>query len=184
MTKQEFLQQVKLATPTVFILRGLPGSGKSTLEQMIYSMSTEPFNDCSADGFFTEYGKYNFDKSLIAQAHQYCLRRFISCLQGFWPPLSNGKCDSIKYQNVFLDNTNTTIHEFSHYVKIAEAYDYKTVMVTLNCSVETSMKRNVHNVPEKTIKGMFKRLNDLDNSLKLNAFCREHNIEHFVIDGG
>jgi predicted kinase len=84
--------------------------------------------------------------------------------------------------SIFLDNTNTTIKEFSHYVQIAKAYDYKVVLVTLNVSVETSKARNVHQVPEKTIQGMYDRLNNTDNVLKVNAFCREHKIEHFNLD--
>jgi predicted ABC-type ATPase len=182
MTKEEFLQQVKFDKPTVFILRGIPGAGKSTIEQMIYSRTTGPYNDCSADSYFIQAGTYNFDRSMIGLAHQSCLRRFISCVQGYWPPLYNGVWNIIKYSCIFLDNTNTTISEFSHYVKIADAYGYKTVIVTLNISVETSLKRNVHQVPEKTIRGMYQRLNDTDNVLKLNRFCREHNIEHFNID--
>jgi predicted kinase len=172
MTKQEFLQQVKFATPTAFILRGLPGSGKSTLVGDIANRTYRSYQVCSADHYWIQKdGSYKFDLTQVPKNHHQCLRRFINDLS---------QCST---HSVFLDNTNTSLKEFGYCVQIAEAYDYKTVLITLNCSVETSMKRNVHNVPEKTIKGMFKRLNDLDNSLKLNAFCREHNIEHFVIDG-
>lgn len=169
MTKQEFLQQVKFDKPTVYILRGIPGSGKSTIVDQIGILGEREFTICSADLFFMLGGEYKFDHSKIKEAHQFCLRDF---------------CDVVfnKWQTVFLDNTNTTISEFTHYVNIAEAYSYKVVLVTLNINIETSIKRNVHRVPEKTIKGMYERLNNIDNTLKLNRFCRDHNIEHFNID--
>jgi hypothetical protein len=172
MTKNEFLQQVKFDQPTVFILRGLPGSGKSSLAREACGKSYKRNAICSADSFFIKNEEYIFDRPRIGEAHCWCLRNFI---QNAHP--------GNDINSIFLDNTNTSLWEFSHYVKIAEAYYYKTVIITLNCSPETSLARNIHNVPEKTIQNMYKRLNDVDNCLKLNAFCREHKIEQFVIDG-
>jgi tRNA uridine 5-carbamoylmethylation protein Kti12 len=170
MTKDEFLQKVSRCQPTVFILRGIPGAGKSTVTEAIWNKFGKAGAVCSADHYWLDdSGKYCFDLAKVPQNHHYCLREF--CKLAF--------CG---YLNIFLDNTNTTVSEFSHYVKIAEAYGYKTYIVTLNVSVETSLKRNVHQVPEKTIRGMFERLNDPDNNLKLARFCREHKIEHFNID--
>jgi predicted kinase len=170
MTKEEFLQQVKFNQATVFILRGIPGSGKSTLTKGIWGLLGRSGQVCSADHYWIQPdGSYKFDLSKVPQNHHKCLRMFCQAA---------GECE--KY--VFLDNTNTTVSEFSHYVKIAIAYGYKVVIVTLNISVETSIKRNVHQVPEKTVKGMLERLNNPDNNLKLNRFCREHKIEHYSID--
>jgi predicted kinase len=175
MTKPEFLQQVKFDQPTVFIMRGLPGSGKSTIyHRLVKKYFTEnPCHKstihCSADNYWTAIdGSYKFDLTRVPQSHHFCLRVF--CEHGM-------RMSHL----IFLDNTNTSLWEFSHYVKIAEAYDYKTVIITLNISVETALARNIHNVPEKTIRNMYKRLNDVDNNLKLNAFCREHKIEQFSI---
>ena len=171
MTKTEFLQQVKFDQPTVFIMRGLPGSGKSTLIRDVADRMYRSYQVCSADHYWIQKdGSYKFDSNRLYRAHNQCLARFIDELS---------QCST---HSIFLDNTNTTTKEFSHYVKIADAYDYKVVLVTLNISVETALARNIHNVPEKTIQNMYKRLNDVDNCLKLNAFCREHNIEQFVVD--
>lgn len=171
MTKQEFLTQLDFSKPTVYILRGIPGCGKSTIINDVGNKTYRSWGSCSADHFWIQKdGSYKFDGKLVPQNHFSCLRIFIHRLTQ--DPL----------HTVLLDNTNTTIKEFSHYVKIAKAYNYKVVLVTLNVSVETSKARNVHQVPEKTIQGMYDRLNNTDNVLKVNAFCREYKIEHFNLD--
>ena len=169
-TKEQFLTQLDFSKPTVYVLRGIPGCGKSTLAIEIGSITDKSWSVCSADAFFFKNGEYIFDRPRIGEAHSWCLRTFIE------------RMTQESIHSIFLDNTNTTIKEFSHYVQIAKAYDYKVVLVTLNVSVETSKARNVHQVPEKTIQGMYDRLNNTDNVLKVNAFCREHKIEHFNLD--
>ncbi len=54
---------------TLTLLRGLPGSGKSTFANLI----TNEFSICEADKFFTDKeGNYNFDATKLSQAHSWC----------------------------------------------------------------------------------------------------------------
>ena len=54
----------------MFICRGLPGSGKSTLSKKIKEKYTDTVI-CSGDDFFTdENGNYKFDQTLLFDAHQ------------------------------------------------------------------------------------------------------------------
>ena len=51
------------------LVRGLPGSGKSTFANNI----TNEFSVCEADKFFYDKeGNYNFDATKLSQAHKWC----------------------------------------------------------------------------------------------------------------
>jgi len=121
----------------VYIMIGLPGSGKSTY---IKTNLNNPVV-CSADHFFMTDGKYVFDPKKLGEAHQSCLRNFInSCIS--------------RVRTVVVDNTNTTIDQVSPYYSIAKAYGYKVILVKFNVTKEISFERNVHGVSMKAIEGM------------------------------
>ena len=51
----------------LYILRGLPGSGKSTIAESLGGYNLE------ADTYFTDDdGEYNFDPSKLPEAHKWC----------------------------------------------------------------------------------------------------------------
>ena len=61
----------------LIIMRGLPGSGKSKVVREIIAKAINDHQHsaivCSADQFFTNPdGEYNFNPSMIAQAHMDC----------------------------------------------------------------------------------------------------------------
>ena len=51
------------------LVRGLPGSGKSTFANWIWN----EYAICEADKFFYDKeGNYNFDATKLSQAHKWC----------------------------------------------------------------------------------------------------------------
>lgn len=128
----------------LIILRGLPGSGKSTYAK---SLTTENSILCSADNYFIKLGEgsYLFDRSKLAQAHGECFKTFIEALRTDQPV-------------VILDNTNSRPWEMQAYITAAQAYEYAYDITYLKCSKNTSFKRNIHNVPLKNIERMFENL--------------------------
>lgn len=62
----------------VYIIRGLPGTGKTSLAQSI----AHPSLIFSADDFFVARGKgsYAYDPALIGEAHSDCFKRFNNAL--------------------------------------------------------------------------------------------------------
>lgn len=89
----------------IFLLRGAPGAGKSTLAKMICNQHVE------ADMFFIQDEEYKFDATKLKQAHEWCQQRTM-----FW--MERG-------YNVVVSNTFTQEWEMEAYYKLAEQYGYR-----------------------------------------------------------
>jgi predicted kinase len=153
------LPSLKHAKHTVFIMRGLPGSGKSTLVKEIHSFYWNGVGNplvASADDYFMVDGEYRYDRSKIGDAHKWCMQRFLENLKDVGP--------------YFVDNTNITIEELRKYVVLAKAYSSFVYIITLDIDIETSLKRNKHNVPKSVIEKMYAKVLDADADDKLVHF--------------
>jgi predicted kinase len=125
----------------VKILRGLPGSGKST-----YAKTLSNAIVCSADDYHMVDGEYKFNPANVSKAHQDCLRAFVE------------ECQSDDFDYLVVDNTNTTALEIAPYFRIAEAYGLDIEILEFECSITTSVERNVHGVPRHVIERMDRNL--------------------------
>ncbi|KTF18210.1 AAA family ATPase [Pseudoalteromonas sp. H105] len=135
----------------VFILRGLPGSGKSyyaqTLADELVTGDQSQYLICSTDDYFyNEQGEYKFDKFKLSQFHNLNLARFINALSQSVPL-------------VIVDNTNIKKWEFIAYSQAAVALGYQVKEVIVGEVKDKSMqhlyaKRNSHKVPLKMISKM------------------------------
>jgi predicted kinase len=132
----------------VTILRGIPGSGKSTY-------ICKNFREAcivSADDFFMEGTEYKFDPSKLPQAHAACLREYAEWLmlverhRCWWP--------------LVVDNTNTSVMEVAPYAALALAYGASLRIVTIKCDPVVAAARNVHGVPLRAVMAMAKRLEE------------------------
>ena len=124
----------------VVIMRGIPGSGKST-----YIKNNLPgFTVVSADYYFIgDDGVYNFNPSKLSMAHKACMRKFLTAVQ-----LS---------ENVAVDNTATMPEEIAPYYAIAEAMDYDVEIVQIDVTPDVGAARNIHSVPLSSVQHMFIR---------------------------
>lgn len=130
----------------VYILSGIPGSGKSTFAQRI----TSPERIVSVDDWFTDdRGVYTFEPSRVRHAHQACKREFIRHLMAD---------PSVTDTPIVVDNTNTTLLQMAFYVEAADAAGRDTHLVCFHCSIETAKRRNVHEVPQQTIARMYAQM--------------------------
>lgn len=125
--------------PTLYLIRGVPGSGKSTFANKLFSAAivSEIYE---ADTFFIKDGKYQFDATKIAAAHRWCQSEVHAAL-------SDG-------MNVAVSNTSTTEREVETYAKIAEECGAKFVSVIIETRHGGS---NIHNVPEEKVQQMRNR---------------------------
>ncbi len=128
----------------VVILRGLPGSGKTTYREHQWAGLAIV---CSADDehINPETGKYEFKKELAGIAHINCYKKFLFRLP-YTDPV------------VVVDNTNISPYEIAPYYQAALAYGWEPEVITLWCTPEVAMSRNTHNVPATTILDMYRRL--------------------------
>ena len=136
----------------VIILRGLPGSGKSTWIKNTPDYRSRNYIICSADDFHIgEDGVYRFDPMNIGAAHAACLRKFLRAIEDY-----GGVDDS---WTVFVDNTNLAVWEIAPYYRIAaEGYALPTRIVRIHCTYEQAVARNVHQVPAEKIWQMYQTL--------------------------
>lgn len=121
----------------VYIMRGLPGAGKSTFIKTL----TGKIDICSADDFHMKNGVYSFDPKNIAAAHNQCLTDFLTGLE--------------IYENQFdytvIDNTNTSAWEIAPYYRLAEIFKQEVKIIRIHCDFETASARNIHGVPLEII---------------------------------
>ena len=128
----------------LILLRGLPGSGKSSFANLIWSS----FVICEADQFFYDAeGNYNFDPSKLKEAHKYCRDKVESFM------LDNEKNPQF-YPEIIVSNTFTREWEMEEYFKLANKYGYKVVSLIIE---NRHGGKNVHGVPDSKINEMRNR---------------------------
>ncbi len=129
---------------TVYIMRGVSGSGKSTIAREIAQDFDGKIH--STDEYFVdESGQYNFDRTKLGEAHKANFEAFKASLQHELPV-------------VIVDNTNTKRWEFENYTKEAANAGYAVREVTAPTpELDDAVARNLHGVPESAIKNMLER---------------------------
>ena len=125
---------------TLYAIRGLPGSGKTTLAKLFNLKFYE------ADQYFQKFNNNKFDHSLIKKAHQNCF--------------DNVKKELQKGNSVIVSNTMTSEEEVLEYQNLAKKLNVKFVSIVLE---NRHNGISVHDVPQSSIEQMQKRFN-----IKLN----------------
>ncbi|CAL4184801.1 unnamed protein product, partial [Meganyctiphanes norvegica] len=124
----------------MFIMKGISGSGKSTVANTI--RDTFPHSYHSADAFFNKTGEYIFEFEKLKEAHQFCQKGSIE--------------EAEKHQNVIIiDNTNVRNWEMKLYLDLAKMYQYVVIVVEPKTpwykDAEELAKKNQHGVSEEII---------------------------------
>lgn len=121
----------------LILIRGLPGSGKTTLAGFFANQGYQHFE---ADLWFTAFNSGIFDASKLKEAHNWCKSSVDKALYlGF---------------NVVVANTFTQQWEMQDYFEIAKKQKAEvTVLIVENYHGNKS----VHNVPEETMQKMKNR---------------------------
>ena len=124
----------------LYLLRGLPGAGKSTLAKSIGAIYFE------ADMFFMEGNEYKFDIKKIRQAHEWC--------QDHVKISMKNAAGGMTPTRIAVANTFTQEWEMQAYYDLAKEYGFTVfALVVENRHGGT----NVHDVPADVIDKMKER---------------------------
>lgn len=125
----------------LFLVRGLPGSGKTSFASAIWN----DYAVCEADKFFYDKeGNYNFDPSKLKEAHTWCKNEVES-------KMIEHQNNQQYYPEIAVSNTFTQEWEMEDYFKLAEKYEYKVVSLILE---NRHGSQNVHGVPDEKLQIM------------------------------
>jgi predicted kinase len=123
----------------LYIVRGIPGSGKSTFSKTLVN---KDYCHKEADMFFIDGdGNYNFEPSKIKDAHQWCQEEMDFLMR-------------LEHSPVVVSNTFTQEWEMEPYNKLAEKYGYKVFSVIVE---NRHGGVNTHGVPEDKLEIMKNR---------------------------
>lgn len=137
--------------PKLIIVRGLPGSGKSTIAKKLKE-SYYALMHWEADMFYETINGYEFDINFIKNAHDWCYNNAVHSLFGG--------------NNVVVSNTFTTNWEMERYVKLKEVFQNLEVDI-INVY---SQYESIHGVPEETMKKMKARWEEVDPSWDVKIY--------------
>lgn len=119
----------------LYLLRGLPGAGKSTIGQNLKTVNFE------ADQYFMKDGVYKFEPSKIKDAHEWCQNQVKHCM-----------IEGLK--DISVSNTFTQEWEMEAYYKLAKEHGYMVFSIIVE---NRHNGKNAHNVPTETLEKMKNR---------------------------
>lgn len=124
--------------PSLILLRGLPGSGKTTLAKELSENGKYPV--CAIDDFFTDVnsGEYRFEFDKNHLAYKACEEKTRAAMQ---------KGD----EKIFVDNTFTLEWEMEPYFKLAKEFNYRVHVLTVE---NRHGGGNIHDIPREQLEKM------------------------------
>ena len=123
--------------PSLIILRGLPGSGKSRLAKVLSEGKYPVF---SVDDYFTDpqTGDYKFNFEDNHKAYEECSNNIEAAMRNGIP-------------KIFCDNVFSIDWEIETYFKLAKKYSYTIFVATVE---NYHGEKNIHLIPEEQIRKM------------------------------
>ncbi len=122
----------------IILIRGLPGSGKTTYSRQIRLEMPEATMHVEADNWFETGDGYEFERTNLSIAHQWCVAHTENAVRKNVIPV--------------VSNTFTLRSECAPYYVIAEKYDIPIRLITMRGEFE-----NIHGTPGEIIDAMKER---------------------------
>ena len=146
------------AKKRLVILRGLPGSGKTSyIKHYIEENDITTYSICSAFYHFKRGLVYRFNPRQLPQAYHSSWKDFLEATMNGCP-------------NIFVNNTNVRKWEYENYIYVGQQLGYDIEIVQIDCPgstyVEFFQKRSRHRIPIQASRAMAERWQD-DSSAKI-----------------
>ncbi|APD19463.1 hypothetical protein QE331_gp089 [Pseudomonas phage 20Sep416] len=128
----------------LYIIRGLPGSGKSSFAENLYNKTWKSgglASICEADDYQMEFGKYVWKAERVAESHKKCMAKARSSME-------------VGLEAVIVSNTSTREREIKPYIDMAEEFGYTVISLIVE---NRHGNKSVHDVPESTMEAMRNR---------------------------
>lgn len=119
----------------LIIVRGIPGSGKTTFAKLITNAI------CCTDDYFMHNGNYIWDSNKLNIAHNWCQRKCKRFMKA-------------NIERIVVANTSTTERELKPYYDLAKKYNYRIFSIIVENRMST---KSIHSVPNETIEKMKNR---------------------------
>jgi predicted kinase len=133
----------------LFIIRGIPGSGKSTYAKNLKdAVKDDSVVHFEADMYFSKDGEYKFDPSKLKEAHGWCIEKAKEGLR--------------QGMTVIVSNTFTRKWEMKPYIEAAEAMQLPMAVIRME-----NRFKNIHGVPDDVVWKMAARFEDHDGEVVL-----------------
>jgi len=121
----------------LYLVRGLPGSGKSTFAKML--VGDKDYCHKEADMYFVDHeGNYKFRPAKIKDAHAWCQEEVDFLMR-------------LEHSPVVVSNTFTQEWEMQPYIDLAKKYGYTVFTIIVE---NRHGGTNTHDVPEETLTRM------------------------------
>lgn len=134
----------------LIIVRGIPGSGKSTFAKEIVKMFPDDSVHWESDMFFMHNGVYCWKPNKVNLAHRWCQQKVEKSF------------DAVDI--VVVSNTFTTESEMKSYLDFAKENGISVQIVRMENRFE-----NEHGVPKATLEKMKARFVDMPNEIVVTA---------------
>ena len=135
------------ATRSLILVRGLPGSGKTTLAKLIVSLVEDGAAVAADDFFEDEEGNYQFDPTRLQEVHEKCQETVHRLMRD-------------GYSVLVVHNTFSQRWEMERYIRTARDSGYQLIVIDLfnaGKSVDELTERNLHGAPREAVRTMMER---------------------------
>uniref|UniRef100_A0AC11B5A2 NEDD4 binding protein 2 like 1 n=1 Tax=Ovis aries TaxID=9940 RepID=A0AC11B5A2_SHEEP len=162
----------------LYLLRGLPGSGKTTLARQLQHDFPRALIFSTDDFFFREDGAYEFNPDFLEEAHEWNQKRARKAMRNGISP-------------IIIDNTNLHAWEMKPYAVMALENNYEVIFrepdTRWKFNVQELARRNIHGVPREKIHRMKERRKDCcirgyknDMKIKMKNNCSKSKKELMI----
>ena len=132
-----------MSDPVLYIIRGLPGSGKTTLARKLVAHGRH----FEADMFMVDdSGQYMFQPEKLSHCHRSCKQHTEAAM-------------SMEAADVAVSNTFSQMWEYQDYLDLADRYGYAVQVVECSGSWDSE-----HSVPSSVIERMRDRWEPHDST--------------------